>query len=444
MLKEAIFILKRRLKGRKAIKKYKGSHAKICRQIINSCFNGLFFQISTGNFANFYIRDFGMCVRSLLKLGYKDEVYKTLTFALSNYAEHGKVTTTITPVISVFKANIMTDKSYQKNAANKKISEKDYYDFIWGRNEHNHCRDFFDIAPDSLAFLLYSLRISQSKALVSAYKPFLKRELNRYFEIIVDKETGLVKNINNIRKNSKNKGIYFSSIKDHAIRNSSCYDNCMLGMISAEAKKLKLFDQETENPFAKFNYTELIKKYFWDVKKNRYGYFKDDLNNNVPTGDANVFPYWCGIFGIKGKNMSEEIKMLNQSVKAIQNNGLDKPFPLKYSQHNPNRYGNFLFLPSLFAPNYEGNAVWMHLGLCYLDVIADAAENMKNKKEKIYYKKLLKKYLNQYTKQINIYNNFLEVYSVDKQDKQAKPYTSLFYLCDDSMLWCCKYLEMIK
>ncbi len=420
MLNESLSMFKRRLKGISAIKRYSGSPEQICKQIINGCYNGTYFQTSAGHFSNFYIRDFGMCVEALLKLGYKKEVYNTLSYALSCYAKHGTVTTTI-----------------KSNGA---------------------CKDFFNIGPDSLAFLLFSLRVSKADALVSGYKEFLEKEIVRYYVTIVNKNTGLAR-----------KG-YFSSIKDHAIRNSSCYDNCMLAMIAREATLLKL-----SNEFNKHNYKKLILDRFWNkekgyVKNHRsetcsmlrivqqqqgvfdaqnsakpavfehtefhlttnprfaeFCCFKDDLDNDIPTGDANVFPYWCRIFDEKQKQKksADEKEMLIKSINAIQKNSLDKPFPLKY--WNSKKYGHFLFFPSLFAKHYETNTVWIHLGLCYLDVIAR------------YDRKLLKTYLSEYTKLIKEYNNFMEVYTED-----GKPYNSLFYLSDESMIWCAKYLYLLQ
>ncbi|MBI4454261.1 hypothetical protein HY636_06475 [Candidatus Woesearchaeota archaeon] len=423
MIQEAFFMFKRRLKGIKSIKTYLGNEKEICCQIIKNCFNGEFFQASAGNFACFYIRDFGMCINSLLTLGYKKEVESTLAFALKTYAEHGKITTTITKITTTStKITTTITRTITKNgkcAQDKSIDGK----YANDKSVSGKCADYFNIAPDSLAFLLYSLRIAKdkkitnNKALVLEYKQFLEKEIKRYFEIIVDKNTGLVR-----------KG-YFSSIKDHAIRNSSCYDNCMLAMISREADKLRL-----ENSFKKFDYPALIKKHFWhendknNMKKGRYqkeGYFKDDLDNDIPTGDANVFPYWCGIFDCA----SEDKEMAKSSIKAIQENKLDQPFPLKYFS-NAN-YGRFLFLPSLFARNYEGNTIWMHLGLCYLDVIAMADRKLFN----IY----LNQCLNKYKELIKTHKNFLEVYNAD-----GTVYTTPFYLCDDSMLWCSKFLELVN
>lgn len=363
MIWESLGMFFRKMKGVRGLPKHKGSPDEICREILRKCYNGRYFQASAGHFSLFYIRDFGICIEALLRLGYRKEVENTLKYALSCYERYEKITTTI-----------------KKNGV---------------------CKDFFNIAPDSLAFLLFSLRVSKADALVSEYRQFLEKEIARYYEAIVDKNTGLVK-----------KG-YFSSIKDNAIRNSSCYDNCMLAMIRRNAGLLKL-----NNPFAKYNYPKLIYEHFWNKKE---GYFKDDLDLDIPTGDANVFPYWCGIF--KDRNM------IKSSINAIQKNHLDKPFPLRYWKDK--KAGSFLFIQSLLAPNYEGNTCWVHLGLCYMDVLAHLNDKQ--------YKSLLKEHIRQYTNMIIEHKNFLEVYTI-KSDGQAVPYRSLFYHCDDSMIWCSKYL----
>ena len=56
---------------------------------------------------------------------------------------------------------------------------------------------------------------------------------------------------------------------------------------------------------------------------------------------------------------------------------------------------------------------------------------------KRYDKKLLKKYLDAYSKNLLKHRNFLEIF-----DKKGKPYKSMFYYSDESMSWCVKYLEL--
>ena len=54
-------------------------------------------------------------------------------------------------------------------------------------------------------------------------------------------------------------------------------------------------------------------------------------------------------------------------------------------------------------------------------------------------KELCKKYLYQYKEQILKHKNFLEVYTPN-----GKPFKTLFYYTDDSMLWSSIYLDLVK
>ncbi len=360
-ISEAWHMLQRRiLIAKSGIKKYSGAPEEICKQIVADCWNGTFFQVSTGHFSLFYIRDFGMCVEALLKLGYKKEVEKTLQYALTVYSRENRITTTIT--------------------------------------KEGKCFDVFSYAPDSLAFLLYSLRVSKNKVLVEIYKPFLEKELQCFFEIVVDKETWLVQ-----------KGRNFSSIKDHAKRYVSCYDSCCIALVAKEADALGLssFFKTENNNYNKIK--QKIKQTFWNGS-----YFRENEESNYVTGDANTFPYWFGIFTDK--------EMIKKSIAAIQKEKLDQLFPLKYTSFVPK---NFFFLPSLLAPNYEGNTIWAHMGLCYIDIVAKVD------------KKLAKKYVTLYKELIETHKNFLELF-----DENGNPYNSLFYYSDAGMLWCSKWLVL--
>ena len=63
-------------KNRLIKKKYEGTAKQICENIVKDCWNGRFFQTSTGNFKQFWSRDFGWCVGSLMKLNYEKEVHQ--------------------------------------------------------------------------------------------------------------------------------------------------------------------------------------------------------------------------------------------------------------------------------------------------------------------------------------------------------------------------------
>lgn len=355
-LREGIRMLHRRFSvAMHGIKHYPGNAEQICKQIVKDCWNGTFFQVSVCHFPVFYMRDFGMCVEALLQLGYKKEVKKTLQFALAVYSRENKISTTIST----------NGKGF----------------------------DVFTYAPDSLAFLLYSLRVAQATELVEIYKPFLEQQIQFFYDNVIVKENGLVRKDKN-----------FSSIKDHAKRQSCCYDNCCAAVIARESELLQL-----ENPLRGYNYKNIIKKQFWSEK-----YFRDTGESDYISGDANVFPFWFGIFTEKA--------MIKKSISAIKKEKLDQPFPLKYTIFVPK---NFFFPLSLFTPNYEGNSIWAHLGLCFIDVVAKTD------------KKLARNYVEEYRKQIEQHKNFLELY-----DPDGKHYKTFFYYTDAGMLWAVKWLAL--
>ncbi|MDO8741447.1 MAG: hypothetical protein Q7J54_07850 [Candidatus Woesearchaeota archaeon] len=358
-LKEGFRIFKKSLKRRFfGVKKYNGSAEQICRQIIKDCWNGRYFQASSGHFCEFYTRDFGFCIEALLKLGYKDEIKKTLEYVLNIFEKNRKITTTISPDGIPF--------------------------------------DFPYYAVDSVPYLIRSLRIFNDKNLIIRYNAFLNKEIKKFYEIVFDKEKGLVK-----------ENACFSSMKDYSVRKSSCYDNVMAAMLSNELKKIEIL----ENPFKDYDFKKTIKEKFWTGS-----YFLDDLSGSSHVaGDANVFPFWSNVFDDK--------KMLRSSIEAIQKEGLDSPFPLKYTGNTEKlRMINAEF----FVPGYERSSIWMHMGPLFIGLVKKIN---KNKAED---------YVQQYRSLIEKYKNYPEVFDAD-----GKPYKTPFYYSDEGMLWAAMFLDLI-
>ncbi|MBI2133657.1 hypothetical protein HYU11_03160 [Candidatus Woesearchaeota archaeon] len=223
-------------------KRFRGTAAEICGQIVKKCWNGTYLMTSIGHFCQFYSRDFGFCTESLINLGYRKEVIKTVEFALSNFSRNRGVAVAITPGGSPF--------------------------------------DFPFYAIDSLAFLIRSLRLANSPETVVRYREFIDSEVSRLFSLAIDRRTGLV-----------TEKRFFSSIKDYAKRKCSCYDNVMIGMLCQDLKTLRI-----ENPFSEFNYRKLIRDNFWNGS-----YFEDELEGSgYVSGDSNIFPYSSGLFSSSG------------------------------------------------------------------------------------------------------------------------------------------------
>ncbi len=349
--------LDRRFRGHK---RYKGGAAQICRCIVDGCWNRNrgFFQTSTGHFRQFYARDFGLCADALLRLGHGDKVRKTLEYALQRYSSHKKITVAITPKGSPF--------------------------------------DFPYYGIDSVAFLVRSLRAAKASALVQRYRGFLEAEANRLFHIAIDADTGLVR-----------KDRVFSSMKDYARRSSSCYDNVMVAMLKAELDELHL-----ENPLRHYNYKKIIRDAFWNGS-----YFADDLGGrDYVAGDANVFPFWSGLFS--------SAAMLEKSVNAIRDAGLDRPFPLKYVARGV-KQGMIAY--ELLVRGWQADSVWMQLGPVYVSLLKridkdDAARHVET-----------------YRKLIESYGTYFEVFS-----SSGKPFSTAFYHADEGMLWASLYLDLVR
>ena len=340
------------LKHRILPQKYYGSAEDICKLVVKCCWNGRFFQTSNANFSQFWTRDFGWCAHSLIKLGYEKEVQQTLRYALNNFQLYNKVTTTITPKGEPF--------------------------------------DFPTQAVDSLPWLIHSIRVA--KFPYHSYKNFLNNEILKYHKNFINQK-GLVKSL------------HVSSIKDFAVRKSSCYDNCMVGMLAVDLAKLKLV-----NPF-KEDYAGIIKQNFWSNT-----YFYDDLEKTpYVAGDANIFPFLTGV--IKDKDM------LESCVKAIEEEKLDRPFPLKYTSGRNNI--KFIWQEKVFLKDYESNSIWMHMGLLYVRLLKEVNPQKAEEFKKVY-KEL-----------IETNHNFFEVFSAD-----GKPYKTPFYHSDSGMLWAANYLTL--
>jgi len=336
-------------------KKYGGDAGEICGQIIRECWNGQFFQASTGHFCQFWTRDFGICADSLIKLGYRNEAVKTIGYAMDVFSKQGRITTAVTPKGKAF--------------------------------------DFPCYAADSLPFLVRSLRVSKAADLVETHRDFLNREIKKFYEEVIDKDTGLVK------KNRR-----FSSMKDLSVRQSSCYDNAMAAMLGNELRSMK----KLENPLRKTNFRKLIKKYFWNSE-----FFLDDLSGkSYVAADANIFPFWTGLFDEKG--------MIKKAFDSMQREGLDRPFPVKYTRERQ----KMIFVDFL-ARGYEAGKEWTNMGPLYIALLKKT-----NRAE-------AESHMDAYRKIIESYKNYLEVF-----DEKGKPFKTAFYYSDEGMIWSANFLSL--
>jgi hypothetical protein len=334
---------------------YGGDARFICQQILDDCWNGVFFQTSTTNFPQFWTRDFGLSTKALAQHGYKEKVKKTLNYALNIFSKYNTITTTITPQNKPF--------------------------------------NFPRPAVDSLPWFIHSLKFLNDKELINTYAKFIEIEVMKFYHQFIDKKTGLVKSS------------HVSSLKDFAIRKSSCYDNCMTSMLSKDLTALKF-----HHPLKDFDYRELLLNHFW-----KDTYFTDDITQqSYVAGDAQLFPFYTNT--VKSK------KMMRTAFSAIQENKLDFPFPLKYTTKDaPVKF----IWQELFMRNYERDTIWLHIGPLYIKLLQRVDP------------KLAREHLKSMTWIIETYKNYPEALT-----SEGKPFTAPFYHCDQGMLWCANYLAL--
>ena len=274
-MREGWRIFKRNIKIKfSGFEKFSGSDEEICRKIIDSCWNGRYFSTCpAGGHYGFYSRDFGWCVESLIRLGYKNEVDKTLDYALSIFEKDDGISVSINP-------------------SGKPFNFPNIY------------------SPDSVAYIFRSLRISKNKVLILKYKDFLNTEAKRFCDTCIG-DDGL------IRKE------HYSGMRDYAIINGSCYDMIMACMLDDEINKINKFMKKVliKNPFYGLDLKKNLIYKFWNGK-----YFYD--NDGVVYGHNNVYPYFLDVI--------REKKMMNSSLKAVHEVKLDDPLPLKYESDNKN------------------------------------------------------------------------------------------------------------
>jgi hypothetical protein len=397
-LSEATRMFSRRIRvAFKGLRMFEGSPEQVAKSIIDSCFDKekKYFMASSGHFREFYCRDFGMCVDALLALGYRDQVLSTLDYALGVFERHGAVEQSISP----------------RGVA-----------FTFPRREYS---------PDALAFLVRSLRAAKAKGLVTKYRRFLENEVRRYFRLVIDAKSGLVK-----------RELRLSGMRDYAIRESSCYDNAVTGMLSHELEELAL-----PNPFKRYDYHKILLDNFWnneakdhelqdkddgvrvgkDSKRvakagvsavGKRGYFFDDLTKKcIVCGDGNVMPFWSGVV--------KDEALLRLAVQAMREEGLDRPFPLRYARKRFDEQREIKL--ELLAGDYERDSVWTHLGFMYIRIVADIDPA------------LARRYLLQYERLIARHRTFLEVYARD-----GRPFKTVFYYSDEGMIWVANYLYLKK
>jgi hypothetical protein len=292
--------------GRKARgpRRYPGTARDICEQVTRACWDSRrrVFVTSPTTYPQFWARDFGRAAPALLELGFDSEVGSTYRTALACYEEAGRFGLVVSPSGRVW--------------------------------------DFPAYAPDGFALFLTGLAQLGDRALVRRHGAFLAREARRFFDLVVEPATGLVRT-----------GRRFSEAQDYAVRSSSCYSNVMCHL-TREA----LADLGLPNPLAPYDYPTAVRNAFLDGDR----FFDDATRPEYPSGDAAILPFWSGLMG----HDPQAAELFARVLARMDRDGLNRPYPSRYGAGaSP---GRKMILLDRVNP-WQRDAVWTCLGLHLLE-----------------------------------------------------------------------------
>jgi hypothetical protein len=340
-------------------KRYPGSVEAICRAVLEDCWSGQFFAGSAGHFRQFWTRDLAMCTPALCRLGMRDRVIQSWEWGLERFEAAGRITTT-----------------------------------IFARR---YPRDVYAYATDSVPMLLHGLQAAGAEHLIRRHRELLSREVAKYYETVFDPELGLARTDG-----------YFSGPRDCMTGRSTVFANTMIALLG------RLVDRAEglPRPLAGHDMQRAMLQHHWTGEA-----FRDSLDRTIPSGDANVWPFFYGIF--------EDRDMWRRAFAMLEANGFTEPVPMRYFQKRIPEAE--LPVPRMFTPNYQGDPSWTQLGPAYLHLLREVDRpKMEHHRAKM-------------AALIERDRNYLELY-----DTVGKPYRgrAFMYHADEGMIWAAMFLEL--
>jgi hypothetical protein len=282
-----------------------GNAASIVRACIEACWNGRTFTASPGHFDMFWTRDLSFSVPSLVRLGYRERVRESLSYALGVWTSRDhQITTTI-----------------------------HYFD---------RPGDVYEYGVDSLPLFMAALRAAGASDLVERHRPWLAAEIDHFYAMVVDPGTGLV------RSDRK-----FSAHRDTVVNRSNAYGNTMVALLAKTIGETGWFVSPFERHF-EGDYGRLLLEHFWDGD-----HFRDALGEETVSGEANIMPFYSGVIG--------DPDLVASALAYLDAHGFCDPYPLRYETcRRPERE---VWLTRHVLPDYQGSTVWTSLGAWYLQVL---------------------------------------------------------------------------
>jgi hypothetical protein len=285
--------------------RHEGEAASIVRACIEACWNGRTFTASPGHFDMFWTRDLSFSVPSLVRLGHRQRVHESLTYALDVWTKRrSHITTTI-----------------------------HYFD---------RPGDVFEYGVDSLPLFLAALRAADATDLVERHRPWLQAEIAHFAASVVDPATGLV------RSDRK-----YSAHRDTVVNRSNAFGNTMVALLAKTIAETGWF----ASPFERYfdgDYGRLLEEHFWAGD-----HYRDALGDETVSGEANIWPFYTGVVS--------DPDIIAPALAYLDANGFCDPYPLRYeTSRRPERE---VWLTRHLLPDYQGSTVWTSLGAMYLQVL---------------------------------------------------------------------------
>ncbi len=346
-------------------KRYRGNAQEICRLVIDDCWTGQYLAGSAGHFRQFWTRDLAMCTPALCRLGYREQVVASWEWGLERFERAGRITTTI------------------------------FY--------KRFPRDVYAYACDSLPMTLFALRAAGAEHLISRHRELFRREIARFHQIVFDPELCLARTTG-----------YFSGPRDCMTGRSTVFANTMLALLD------RMLDGESllSNPLVGFDVRRQMLRQHWMGE-----YFRDSLCRDLPSGDANVWPFFFGVFD----GVADEVTMRRSALATLDARGFTRPVPLRYFERRLPE--SELPIPKLFTPNYQGDPSWTQLGAVYLGELAKV-----DRDQMLAHRARMAEFIERD-------GNYLELYTTD-----GNPYLgpARIYHCDEGMIWAALFLDLYQ
>lgn len=247
---------------------------------------------------------------------------------------------------------------------------------------------------DALPWLLHSIVVSEYK-LSKAEKEFLQTRLRHYSKKFLDRQTGMLRHV------------LYAELRDAVNYNRSAYSVALIGRLSTCAEQLGL----TAFLFPPETYRRALLDQYWNGH-----FFKADSITDTYSSECALMPFYLKV--VDDKHLFEK------TVAYIVRRKLNKPYPLKYSEH-PEAYTYRFGMGPTIMPNYTGDSIWTWHATFYLHC-------MKRYKHPLYEEEYA-----QFAKLIERHGSYPELVNPD-----GSWYYAPLYRADPGMVWAALFLEL--